>query len=53
MQTSTHGCTTAVRNPTAEEIARVAYHLYLEQGAQHGYELNDWLRAEQLLLQLN
>jgi len=41
----------AVRNPTAEEIARVAYHLYLEQGAQQGYELDDWLRAEQLLLQ--
>jgi Protein of unknown function (DUF2934) len=40
-----------VRNPTAEEIAQVAYHLYLEQGSQQGYELDDWLRAEQLLFQ--
>jgi hypothetical protein len=43
--------TRTVRNPTAEEIARIAYHLYVEQGSQQGYELDDWLRAEQLLFQ--
>jgi hypothetical protein len=54
MQTSIimfNGRTNPVCNPASEEIARVAYHLYLEQGAQHGYELDDWLRAEQLVLQ--
>ena len=29
-----------------QQIAERAYHLYLERGGQHGYEMEDWLRAE-------
>jgi hypothetical protein len=28
------------------QIAQRAYHLFLERGGQHGYHLEDWLRAE-------
>jgi hypothetical protein len=33
-----------------EAIARRAYELFLERGSQHGYDLDDWLRAERELL---
>jgi len=32
-----------------QEIRRRAYEIYLERGAQHGHELEDWLRAEREL----
>jgi hypothetical protein len=54
MQTSNtflHSDAAAVRKPTHDDIARAAYRLYLEQGSQHGHDLDDWLRAEQMLLQ--
>jgi len=35
--------------PTSEEIATTAYHLYAESGFKDGYDLEHWLRAEQLL----
>jgi hypothetical protein len=41
----------STRRPTHEEIAAAAYHLYLEKGCQNGNDLDDWLRAEQLLTQ--
>jgi len=28
------------------QIAEKAYHLFLERGGRHGYEMEDWLRAE-------
>lgn len=34
-----------------EAIARLAYELYLLRGSAHGHDVEDWLRAEQLLLQ--
>jgi len=52
MQTSilsTHSDTGAVRKPTHDEIAATAYQLFLEQGAEHGHAVEDWLRAEQML----
>jgi len=40
--------------PAAEElrglIATRAYELYEQRDRQHGYELEDWLKAEQLVL---
>jgi len=33
-----------------EEIARVAYELYLQRGCEHGHDLEDWLNAEQLVM---
>jgi hypothetical protein len=38
-------------SPTQEEIALRAYHIYLERGGAPGDPMEDWLRAEQELLQ--
>lgn len=35
--------------PTHEEIARVAYEIYLERGAKDGSHLEDWQEAERRL----
>ncbi|MBX7208464.1 MAG: DUF2934 domain-containing protein [Verrucomicrobiaceae bacterium] len=32
--------------PVQEQIAQRAYHLYLENGCQHGRDLDHWLAAE-------
>ena len=39
--------TAAVRS--ADEIARRAYDLFLQQGAEHGRDLEHWLTAEREL----
>jgi len=38
------------RDPITEMIACRAYELFLERGAQHGHDLDDWLQAERELL---
>jgi hypothetical protein len=35
--------------PTRDEVAQLAYYLYEVRGRQHGYDIEDWLRAEQEL----
>lgn len=35
--------------PTEEEIRKRAYEIYLQRGCAHGYDLDDWLRAEREL----
>ena len=35
--------------PTRDDIARLAYILYVANGRQDGYDLQDWLLAEQEL----
>jgi hypothetical protein len=35
-----------VRAPNEDDIRVRAYHRYLERGAGHGAELDDWLEAE-------
>jgi len=42
--------TTAYR-PTPDQIAAAACHLYLENGRGDGDLLQDWIRAEELLLE--
>jgi hypothetical protein len=37
--------------PTEEEIARRAYALYEARGREDGHDLDDWLHAEQELLE--
>jgi hypothetical protein len=37
--------------PTHEDIARRAYHLYEERGSEHGRDLEDWFQAERELRQ--
>jgi hypothetical protein len=31
------------------EVAKEAYGLFLERGGAHGHDVEDWLRAEQIL----
>ena len=33
-----------------EQIARRAYELYLQRGQVHGQDIDDWLKAEQIVL---
>jgi hypothetical protein len=40
----------AKTQPTQEEVALRAYHIYLERGAVPGYELEDWMEAERQLV---
>jgi hypothetical protein len=35
--------------PTFEQIAEAAYHRYLKRGGHDGYDLDDWIAAEQSL----
>ena len=36
-----------------EDIARLAYELYEQRGRVNGCDLDDWLRAEEILRQRN
>jgi hypothetical protein len=42
----------ATYQPTNEEIALRAYHIYLERGSTPGDPLQDWLQAERELKEL-
>ena len=42
----------AAYQPTNEEIALRAYHIYLERGSTPGDPVQDWLRAERELKEL-
>jgi hypothetical protein len=41
--------TTTSEKPSYEEIAEAAYHRYLNRGASHGGDLDDWIEAERQL----
>lgn len=43
----------ASNQPTQEEIALRAYHIYLQRGGAPGNELEDWIQAERQLLEEN
>ncbi|MEW6584137.1 MAG: DUF2934 domain-containing protein [Nitrospirota bacterium] len=32
-----------------EEIAKIAYQLYEQRGKTHGYEFDDWIKAEKIV----
>jgi hypothetical protein len=38
-----------VYSPTYDEIAEAAYQRYLQRGALHGRDFDDWLEAEREL----
>lgn len=42
----------AAYQPTNDEIALRAYHIYLERGSTPGDPMQDWLRAERELKEL-
>ncbi len=39
-----------MRNDLNNEVARVAHELYERRGRDHGYDLQDWLEAEKIVL---
>jgi hypothetical protein len=41
----------AAAKPSYDEIALRAYHIYLERGCTPGDPMQDWIRAEQELLE--
>jgi Protein of unknown function (DUF2934) len=41
---------TATQQPTQEQIALRAYHIYLKRGGAPGNEFEDWMQAERELL---
>jgi hypothetical protein len=43
----------ATSQPTNDEIALRAYHIYLERGSTPGDPMQDWLRAERELKELS
>jgi Protein of unknown function (DUF2934) len=43
----------ATSQPTNDEIALRAYHIYLERGSTPGDPMEDWLRAERELKELS
>ena len=40
------GRSTNLEDPTEQDIRDRAYQMYLERGAHHGQDFDDWLRAE-------
>lgn len=42
---------TTVANVDRQRVASRAYELYIQRGGQHGRALDDWLEAEQELLE--
>jgi Protein of unknown function (DUF2934) len=42
---------TAEARPTDEEIELYAHQIYIERGGAHGHDVDDWLQAEQELLE--
>ena len=42
---------TGRRAPTHDEIAQLAFNLYESRGRQDGHDVEDWLRAEEELVQ--
>lgn len=49
MKTPAPAKTTNLQKPDVQQIAIAAYHLYIERGGTDGHDLEDWLRAEDLL----
>lgn len=39
-----------MRDDLYDEIAKVAYELHEKRGWQHGYDLQDWMEAERIVL---
>jgi hypothetical protein len=46
----TETTTSGIRVPT-NDINVCAYHLYQNRGGKHGYDIQDWLKAERQITQ--
>lgn len=49
LQTSKSGGAASSANP--QEVAQVAYDLYVKRGRVNGHDLEDWLKAEAIVRQ--
>jgi hypothetical protein len=48
-ETNTVKSARAKGQPSSDEIAKRAYHYYVQRGCVHGHDREDWLRAEREL----
>ncbi len=46
---SVEAATSRRGGPTRDDIARRAYELFMARGGTHGYDIEDWLKAEREL----
>ncbi len=46
---SVRAATSRPGGPARDEIARRAYELFMARGGNHGYDIEDWLKAEREL----
>jgi hypothetical protein len=47
----TKGAPSAPAPVDREAVTKLAYELYMRRGGEHGHELEDWLKAEQILIE--
>ena len=45
------GVDKALKGVDEDAVVRLAYELYVRRGGEHGHDVEDWLMAEQLLLE--
>jgi len=45
------GADKALKGVDEDAVIRLAYELYVRRGGEHGHDVEDWLMAEQLLLE--
>jgi hypothetical protein len=50
-QPQADGDSTPLDQPSRDEIATTAYYLFVSRGRRHGYDVEDWIAAEQELRQ--
>lgn len=45
------GVDKGVKDVDKDVVVRLAYELYVRRGGEHGHDVEDWLTAEQILLE--
>lgn len=48
---ATAGADKDLKNVDEDAVVRLAYELYVRRGGEHGHDVEDWLIAEQMLLE--
>jgi len=48
--TDTESTTSGIRVPQ-DDISVCAFHMYEKRGSEHGYDIQDWLKAEHQITQ--
>ena len=45
------GVDKALKDVDEDAVVRLAYELYVRRGGEHGHDVEDWLMAEQMLIE--